>query len=261
MIEYKTDEEIELLWKSNLLVSETLAVIAVLMKPGVSTISIDRTAEEFIRDNGGIPGFLNYNGYPNTLCISVNDQIVHGIPSSYKLKNGDIVAVDCGVILNEFYGDSAYTFSIGEIDEKVQKLLDVTRQALFLGIENAKAGSRIGDISYSIQEHAEKNGFSVIRDLVGHGVGKRLHEEPQVPNFGKRSSGVKIKPGLVIAIEPMINMGKKGAIQADDGWTISTADGLPSAHFEHTVAVKKQTTEILSDFEIIDKAVRKDNSH
>jgi len=256
MIEYKTDEEIELLRESNMLVSKTLAEISTLMKPGVSTISIDKRAEEFIRDNGGVPGFLNYNGYPNTLCISVNDQIVHGIPSDYKLKNSDIVSVDCGVIMNGFYGDSAYTFKIGDVDEKVQKLMDVTRQALFLGIENARPGKRIGDISFSIQDHAEKNGFSVVRDLVGHGVGRNLHEEPQVPNFGRRGKGVKIKPGLVIAIEPMINMGGKEAKQEKDGWTIKTADGSKSAHFEHTIAVKKEKTELLSDFEIIDKAIK-----
>lgn len=255
MIFYKSKEEIELLRESNLLVGKTLAEVAKIMKPGVTTNQIDKVAEQFIRDNKAVPGFLNYRGYPNTLCISVNDSVVHGIPSDYNLKEGDIVSVDCGVIKNGYFGDSAYTFQIGEVNEKVKRLLEVTKLALYKGIEQAVVGNRIGDISFAIQNFAEYNGYTIVRELVGHGVGKNLHEEPQVPNYGRRGKGVKLKEGLVIAIEPMVNMGAKEIKQLDDGWTIKTLDGLPSAHFEHTVAVTKDGVDILSSFEYIEKVI------
>ncbi|HBS85520.1 MAG: type I methionyl aminopeptidase [Bacteroidetes bacterium GWF2_38_335] len=257
MVFYKTNEEIELLRESNLLVSKTLTEIASMMKPGINTLAIDKRAEEFIRDHGAEPGFKGYNGYPNTLCISVNDQVVHGIPSDYELKEGDIVSVDCGTKKNGFYGDSAYTFMIGEVNADIRKLLKVTRECLYLGIEKAVTGNRVGDISYAIQTHAEANGYSVVRELVGHGVGRQLHEKPEVPNYGRKGVGMKLNRGLVIAIEPMINMGKKEIKQARDGWTISTADKMPSAHFEHTVAIGDQKADILSTFDCIDKEIIK----
>jgi len=255
MIYFKTDEEIELLRLSNLLVSKTHAEIAKMMKPSVTTLQIDKVAEQFIRDHGGVPGFLHYNGFPNSLCISVNSQVVHGIPSSYELKDGDIVSVDCGVYMNKFHGDSCYTFAIGEIDEKVKRLLTVTRESLYKGIEAAVEGNRVGDISYAVQTHAEKAGYSVVRELVGHGVGRNLHESPEVPNYGSRGRGAKLKRGLVIAIEPMINMGERYINQLPDGWTIETKDKLPSAHFEHTIAINGNKPDILSNFDIIDQAL------
>lgn len=253
MVILKTEEEIELLRQSNLLVGKTLGEMKKHIKPGITTLKLDQIAEAFIRDHNAEPGFLGYRGYPNTLCISVNDTIVHGLPSSYELKEGDVVSVDCGVKMNNYFGDSAYTFEVGEIDEKVKRLLTVTKQALYTGIQNAVPGKRIGDIGYAIQKFAESNGYSVVRELVGHGVGKNLHEDPQVPNYGKRGRGVKIAAGLVIAIEPMINMGKKDIRHMTDGWTIKTLDGLPSAHFEHTIAIKKDKTDILSTFDYIEK--------
>ena len=256
MIFYKTAEEIELLRLSNLLVSKTHAAIAPLIKEGVKTIELDRIAEEFIRDNGGIPGFLDYNGFPNTLCISINDAVVHGIPDEYELVEGDIVSIDCGVLMNDFYGDSAYTFSVGELSDEKEKLLNVTKESLYLGIEQAVVGNRIGDIGFAVQRHAEENGFSVVRELVGHGVGHNLHEQPEVPNYGRRGRGAKIKEGLVIAIEPMINMGRKDVIQEEDGWTIKAKDGLPSAHFEHTMAITKGGVDILSDFSLIEEVLK-----
>ncbi len=255
MVYYKNDEEIELLRLSNQLVSKTHAEIAKHIKPGVKTIKLDQIAEEYIRDHGGIPGFLNYNGFPNSLCISLNEQVVHGIPSSLELKDGDIVSIDCGVYMNGYHGDSAYTFSIGEVDNKVKKLLKVTMECLYLGIEKAIVGNRIGDISYAIQQHAENNGFSVVREMVGHGVGRNLHEKPEVPNYGRRGKGLKMKPGLVIAIEPMINLGTKTIVQGNDGWTIKTKDGLPSAHFEHSIAIKKDGPDILSTFKYIEEVL------
>jgi len=254
MVIIKTEEEIELLRKSNLLVSATLAEIAPMMKPGVTTLEIDKRAEEFILDNGGVPGFKNYRGYPNTLCISINEMVVHGIPSSYVLKNGDIVSVDCGVYMNDFHGDSAYTFAIGEISPELMKLLDVTRKALYLGIEQAVAGKRIGDIGFAIQEYSERNNFSVVREMVGHGVGRNLHEAPEVPNHGRRGTGIKLKNGMVLAIEPMINMGDRNIVQDKDGWTIKALDGKPSAHFEHSVVIGQHKADILSDFNIIERA-------
>ncbi len=257
MIYYKTKEEVELIRKSCELVSYTHAAIVPFLKPGIKTIELDKIAEQFIRDNGAIPGFLNYNGFPNTLCISVNHHVVHGIPGDYELREGDLVSVDCGVLMNGFYGDSAYTYGIGELKSDYQKLLDVTKESLYLGINQALVGNRIGDISYAIQHHAELNGFSVVRELIGHGVGKHLHEKPEVPNYGKRGRGVKIQEGLVIAIEPMINFGKKEVVQYSDGWTIGTKDKSPSAHFEHTIAVLNGVPEILSRFDVIEEVLNK----
>jgi methionyl aminopeptidase len=253
MVLLKTDEEIELLRISNELVGKTLGEVAKFMKPGVSTIYIDRIAEEFIRDNDAIPAFLGYRGFPNSLCISVNDQVVHGIPSEYQFKDGDIVSVDCGVVKNGFVGDSAYTFTIGEVDENVRLLLKRTKESLYKGIEKAVIGNRVGDIGYAIQSYTESFGYSVVRELVGHGVGRKLHEGPEVPNFGKRGRGMKLQHGMVIAIEPMINMGVKDVRQSKDGWTISTKDGKPSAHFEHSVAVGKTKADILSTFSYIEE--------
>ncbi len=256
MIYYKTDEEIELLRESNMLVAKTHGELTKWIKAGVKTLKLDKIAEEFIRDNNAIPGFLGYGGFPNTLCISINSTVVHGIPSKYELKEGDIVSIDCGVVKNMFYGDSAYTFTVGEISSDVKKLLKVTKEALYLGIEKAIAGNRIGDIGNIIQNHAEKNGFAVVREMVGHGIGKSLHEKPEVPNYGRRGTGIKLKKGLVIAIEPMINLGRKDIIQKSDGWTVKTIDNLPSAHFEHTIAIKKGKADILSSFEFIEKVTK-----
>ena len=259
MIYLKTREEIELLRQSNLMVSKTHAAIVEFIKPGVNTLKLDQIAEEFIRDNGGVPGFLDYHGYPNSLCISINDQVVHGIPSDYILQDGDIVSVDCGVYMNGYHGDSAYTYGIGKITENDKKLLRVTKESLYKGIEQSVVGNRIGDIGFAVQNHAETNGFSVVRELVGHGVGKNLHEKPEVPNYGRRGRGPKIKEGLTIAIEPMVNMGKKEIVQAEDGWTISTRDGFSSAHFEHSLAIVNGKADILSDFSIIEKEIEKYN--
>lgn len=253
MIFIKTEEEIELMRESNLLVSKTHAMLAREIKEGVSTNRLDVLAEQFIRDHGAIPGFLNYNGYPKSLCVSVNDVVVHGIPSDYLLQCGDLVSIDCGVYKNGFHGDSAYTFTVGVVNDEVKKLIDVTRQALYLGIEQAKVGNRIGDIGFAIQNHAEKNGFSVVRELVGHGIGRSLHEKPEVPNYGRKGQGVKLTSNMVIAIEPMINLGRKNVIQMKDGWTIRTSDRKPSAHFEHTVVIRKDKADILSNFDIIDR--------
>ena len=239
MVILKTQEEIELIRQSSILVSKTLAEVGKKIKPGVTTDRLDKIAEEYIRDNKGIPGFLGYQNYPKTLCTSVNYQVVHGIPSAYILKEGDILSVDCGVILNGYYGDSAYTFEVGEVSEGVRKLLKVTRESLFKGIEEAIEGKRIGDIGNAVQTYCETEGFSVVRELVGHGIGKNLHEAPEVPNYGKRGKGIKIQEGMVLCIEPMINMGRKEIVQESDGWTVRTYDRKPSAHFELTIAVKK----------------------
>jgi methionyl aminopeptidase len=256
MIFYKTGEEIELIRNSSLLVGKTLAELAKIIKPGVTTLDLDSVAEEFIRDNGAIPGFLGYGGFPNSLCTSVNEAVVHGIPNNQPLQDGDIVSVDCGVLKDEFYGDSAYTFEVGNVSKEVKKLLQVTKECLELAIEQTKSGNRIGDIGYSVQNHAEKNGFGVVRELVGHGLGRGLHEKPEVPNYGKKGKGHKMKPGLVLAIEPMINLGKKEVSQSSDGWTIITNDKLPSAHFEHDVAILKDgKPEVLSSFEEIEKVL------
>ncbi len=252
---YKTKDEIELIRESSLLVGKTLAEVAKVIKPGMTTLSLDKVAFEFIMDSKAVPAFLNYNGFPNSLCISVNAQVVHGIPGKYELKDGDIVSVDCGVVKNEFFGDSAYTFAIGEVKEEVLQLLRITKESLYKGIEMAVVGKRIGDVASAVQTLAEANGYGVVRELVGHGIGRNLHESPEVPNYGKRGSGLKLQEGLVIAIEPMINMGTKGVKHESDGWTIVTADKMPSAHFEHTVAVGKEKADILSSFEDIEKAL------
>lgn len=257
MIQYKTDEEIRLLKQSSLLVGKTLAEVAKLIRPGVKTIELDKIAEEFIRDHGAVPGFKGYGGFPNTLCISVNEQVVHGIPNKKELKDGDIVSIDCGTIMNEFYGDSAYTFAVGEVDKEILLLLERTKESLYKGIEMAVSGKRIGDIGYEIQAYTEQFGYGVVRDLVGHGLGRNLHEKPEVPNYGKRGTGVKLKEGMVLAIEPMINLGTKDIIQEKDGWTIRTADRKPSAHFEHDVAIRKGKAEILSTFEYIEEVLNK----
>ena len=255
MIYLKTPEEIALLRASNQLVGKTLAEVAKYIKVGVTTLELDKIAEDFIRTNGAVPGFLGYGGFPNTLCVSVNDQVVHGIPSNYALKEGDIVSVDCGVLQNGYYGDSAYTFCVGKVDEKVKKMLKITKESLSLGIDSAQHGNRIGDIGYAIQKHCQAAGFSVVRKLVGHGVGRNLHEDPEVPNFGKKGAGVLLKEGMVIAIEPMINMGNRDVVQEKDGWTIRTIDGKPSAHFEHTIAIRKGKAEILSTFDYIEEVL------
>ncbi len=256
---YKTAEEIELVRLSSLLVGKTHAEVAKLIDVGVTTSKLDKVAEQFILDNGGKPGFKGYGGYPATLCISINDQVVHGIPGKYELKNGDVVSVDCGVVMNGFYGDSAYTYTVGEVKPGVAKLLKVTKECLYKGIEMAVVGKRLGDISHAVQEHAEQNGFSVVRELVGHGLGKNLHEPPEVPNFGKRGSGVVLQKGLVIAIEPMINMGKKNVYTEDDGWTVRTTDGMPSAHFEHTITIGEGKADILSTFDYIEEVLKNKN--
>jgi methionyl aminopeptidase len=255
-INYKSVEEIELIRESSLLVSKTLGEIAKVIGPGVTTIELNKLAETFIRDNGGVPAFLNYHGFPFSLCISLNDQVVHGFPGKHVLVEGDLVSVDCGVILNKYYGDSAFTFAIGEVSDTVKKLMRVTRECLDLGVEKAIAGMRVGDIGYAVQEHAEKNGFGVVKELVGHGVGTHLHEKPEVPNYGKRGSGIKLEEGMVIAIEPMINAGRAGVKFWDDGWTVSTSDKKPSAHYEHTVAVKKGKVDILSTFSYVDNVLK-----
>lgn len=255
VIPIKTEEEIELIRKSSLLVGKTLALVARHIAPGVQTIKLDRMAEEFIRDNGAVPGFKGYNGFPYTLCISVNEQVVHGFPGNDHLEDGDIVSIDCGVLMNGFYGDSAFTFGVGNVAEDVQLLMQRTRESLYKGIEKAVAGNRIGDIGHAIQEYVEGFGYSVVRDLVGHGLGKELHEKPEVPNYGRRGHGPKLKEGMVLAIEPMINLGTRAVVQEMDGWTIRTADRKPSAHFEHDVVVRSGEAEILSTFDYIEEAL------
>jgi methionyl aminopeptidase len=260
-INYKSVEEIELIRESSLLVSKTLGEIAKVIRPGITTIELNKLAETYIRDNGGVPAFLNYHGFPYSLCISLNDQVVHGFPGKHVLVEGDLVSVDCGVILNKYYGDSAFTFAIGKVSDTVKTLMRVTRECLDLGVEKAVVGMRIGDIGYAVQEHAEKNGFGVVKELVGHGVGLHLHEKPEVPNYGKRGSGIKLEEGMVIAIEPMINAGRAGVKFWDDGWTVSTSDKKPSAHYEHTVAVKKGKVDILSTFSYVDNVLKENKNN
>ncbi len=257
MLICRTSEEIELLRESNLLVSRALAEIAKHIRPGITTASLDKIAETFIRDHGAIPAFKGYGGYPATLCTSVNDEVVHGIPSDYVLMEGDIVSVDCGVVLNGYYGDSAYTFPVGEISNELRKLLEYTRASLEAGVKEAVAGNRVGDISFAVQSKAESGGFSVVREMVGHGIGTKLHEPPEVPNFGKRGTGPKLLKGVVICIEPMINMGMKDTVIRKDGWTIATADGKPSAHFEYAVAVDSGKADVLSTFRFIEDVLNK----
>lgn len=256
MIFLKTDEEIELLRISNQIVAKTLAEVAKLIAPGVSTAQLDKVAEEFIRDHGAVPGFLGYGGFPKSICTSVNDQVVHGIPSEKAfLKEGDIISVDCGAYINGFHGDSAYTFPVGEVKPEIMELLRTTKESLYLGIEQAVEGKRMGDIGSAIQSHCEAKGYSVVREMIGHGVGRNLHESPEVPNYGRKGNGTMLKTGMTIAIEPMINLGKRQLVFENDGWTTRTIDRMPSAHFEHSVAVRKGKADILSTFEYIEQVL------
>lgn len=256
MIYLKTDEEIELMRDANQLVGRTLAEIAKYIAPGVSTLQLDRVAEEFIRDNGAIPAFLGYGGFPNSICASVNEQVVHGIPSSKTiLKEGDVISIDCGTILNGFVGDSAYTFCVGEVDPAVKRLLKITKESLYKGIEAAVEGKRIGDISNVVQTYCESHNYSVVRELVGHGIGRKMHEEPEVPNYGRRGCGPLLKSGMCICIEPMINMGSKNVVFEKDGWTVRTKDHKCSAHFEHCIAIRPEGPRILSSFEFLEEVL------
>lgn len=257
MIIYKTPAEIEVMREAAQIVSRTLGLIASEVKPGVTPLYLDKIAEEYIRSQNAIPGFLGLYDFPNTLCISINEQVVHGIPTNRVLKEGDIISVDCGALYEGFYGDHAYTFEVGEVAPKIKKLLEVTKECLDLGVAETKAGNRIEDIGFVIQQHAEKHGYGVVRELVGHGIGRTMHEDPQVPNYGRRGRGKKIQEGLVIAIEPMINMGTANVKTLEDEWTIVTADGRPSAHFEHDVAVVNGKPEVLSTFKYIEEALSK----
>lgn len=256
MIYYKTSEEIALIRKSCLLVSQAHAHIASLLRPGITGLEIDQAAETLIRDHGAQPAFKGYRGFPATLCVSVNETVVHGIPHDRPFQSGDVVSVDCGVLWDGYYGDAAFTYMIGEVKPEVRQLLEVTREALSLGIAAASIGNRIGDIGFAIQDFAERvHPYGVVRELVGHGVGRHLHEEPEVPNYGKRGKGPIIREGLVIAIEPMINLGTRQVRQMADGWTVNTKDGKPSAHFEHTIAVLADGPVALSDHHVIDEAI------
>lgn len=261
MIHYKSKAEIELVRESSLLVSKTLALVASLIKPGVTTMQLDKIAFEFISDNKAVPSFKGYKGFPYTCCMSVNDAIVHGFPTNVPLKEGDVVSVDAGVYKNGFHGDSAYTFALAGVNDDAKKLLAVTKASLYKGIDKATHGGRVGDIAYAVQEYTERqHKYGVVRELVGHGLGRELHEEPQVPNYGKRGTGAKLKEGMVIAIEPMINMGTRDIITDDDGWTIRTADGKPAAHFEHTICIQKGKADILSSFKEIEAAERENGA-
>ena len=255
MIHYKSKAEIELMRESSLLVSDALAVVAAAIKPGVTTMQLDKIAETFIKDNKATASFKGYHGFPFACCISVNDAVVHGFPTNDELKDGDIVSVDVGVFKNGFHGDSAYTFAIGEIDAEIKQLLRVTKESLYKGIEKAIHGNRVVDIAYAVQNYTEKeHGYGVVRELVGHGLGRKLHEDPQVPNYGKRGTGAKLKEGMVIAIEPMINLGTKNVYHDKDGWTIRTEDGKPAAHYEHTICIQRGKADILSSFAEIEAA-------
>jgi methionyl aminopeptidase len=255
LVYYKTEAEVALMKKAATLVSKTLAEVAKILKPGITTLQVDKLCAEFVKDNNAIPSFYNYRGYPHNICASVNDVVVHGFPNNVALKDGDIVSIDMGVILNGWHGDHAYTFIIGEASEDVKKLVNITKESLYKGIEKAIVNNRIGDIAFAIQDYTEKkNKYGVVRELVGHGLGKNLHEDPNVPNFGMRGTGMKLKENLVLAIEPMINMGKKDVFTDSDGWTVKTKDGLPSVHFEHDVCVKRGKALILSDYSIIEAA-------
>ncbi len=256
MIYLKTDEEIELMRLANQLVGKTLGELAKHIKPGVTTLQLDKIAEEFIKDNGAYPAFLGYNGFPNSLCTSVNEHVVHGIPSAKTvLQEGDIVSVDCGTVLNDFVGDSAYTFCVGEVSPEVKDLLKTTKESLYLGIEQAVEGKRIGDISYAVQSHCESKGYSVVRELVGHGIGRKMHEAPEVPNYGSRGRGPLLRNGMCICIEPMINLGSKNVTFEQDGWTVRTKDRKCSAHFEHCIAIRPEGPQILSSFEFIEQVL------
>jgi len=260
MVIYKTDEEIELIRKSCLLVCKTLAHVGSMLKPGITGTEIDREAETFIHDHGAKPVFKGYNGFPSTLCVSVNEAVVHGIPKDKPFENGDVVSIDCGVFMNNFCGDAAYTFPIGDVDDRIMHLLKVTKTSLHRGIDKARVGNRMGDIGFAIQYYCErKHKYSIVRELVGHGIGQNMHESPEVPNYGKRSKGIRLRDGLTIAIEPMVNLGKKEVMQANDGWTILAKDRLPSAHYEHTIAIRKDGPDILSDHKIIERAIKKND--
>jgi len=253
MIHLKTGEEIQLIRESAQILGKAHGEIARLVKPGVKTKELDKVAEEFIRDHGGVPSFKNYNGFPSTLCISVNEVVVHGFPSDYVLRETDIISVDCGVLYKGYHSDSAYTYPLEGVASDTLLLLERTYTSLYKGIEQAKAGNRTGDIAHAIQGYVEAFGYGVVRELVGHGVGKSLHEDPEIPNFGKRGKGVKLVEGMVFAIEPMINKGTKNVVQERDGWTIRTADRKPSAHFEHTVAIWNDRTEVLTTHQYIEE--------
>ena len=251
MVKIKTAEEIELMRESALVVSKTLGIIAREVKPGVTTLELDKIAEEHIRDLGAIPGFLGLYNFPNTLCASPNAQVVHGVPNAEPLKEGNIISIDCGALKNGFYGDHAYTFTVGEVTPETEKFLRTTKESLYIGIGQFKAGKRVGDIGYAIQQYCENEGYGVVRELVGHGIGRKMHEDPEIPNYGKRGRGKKFVEGMVIAVEPMINMGTKRIEQQNDGWTILTADGKFSAHFEHNIAIVNGKAELLSTFNYI----------
>lgn len=255
-IYYKSPEEVELIRESAMLVARTLAEVARVIAPGVTTRKLNSIAETYIKDNGAVPAFLNYNGFPYSLCISPNEQVVHGFPGEYVIREGDLISVDCGVIKNGFFGDSAYTFSIGEVDPLRQRLVEVTQECLRRAVETAVAGSRIGDIGFAVQSLAEENGFGVVRELVGHGVGVKLHEKPDVPNYGRRGTGMKLEEGMVIAIEPMINAGTPNVKFWSDGWTVTSRDNQPSVHFEHTVAIKKGKADVLSTFSFVEEVLK-----
>ncbi len=259
MIHFKSKEEIEIIAESAQILGKAHAEVAKAVEPGISTLALDKIAETFIRDHGGVPSFKDYNGFPASLCISMNEHVVHGIPGVYELKEGDIASIDCGVYYKGFHSDSAYTYAVGQVEASVEQLLDTTKASLYKGIEKMVVGNRIGDIGAAIQAYVEEAGFSVVRELVGHGIGKNLHESPEVPNYGKKGRGTLIKEGLVIAIEPMVNLGKKSVVQARDGWTIYTADRQPSAHYEHTVALVDGEAKILTTFEYIEQVLKAKN--
>jgi len=256
MIFLKSDEEIELLRISNQIVAKTLAELAKLIQPGVSTEQLDKVAYEFIKDNGAVPGFLGYSGYPKSICTSVNEQVVHGIPNEKVfLEDGDIISVDCGVYKNGFHGDSAYTFCVGDVKPEIVDLLRTTKESLYKGIEQSQEGRRLGDVGNAIQSHCEARGYSVVREMIGHGVGRNLHEAPEVPNYGRKGNGIMLKSGMTIAIEPMINMGSRNLVFEKDGWTTRTIDRKPSAHFEHSIAIRRGKADILSSFEYIEQVL------
>lgn len=259
MIFYKTPQEIEILREAAQIVSRTLGKVAEAIEIGITPLELDAMAEAYIRSQNAYPGFLGMYDFPNSLCISINDQVVHGIPDNRPIQDGDIVSVDCGSLFEGFYGDHAYTFGVGNVAPETVELLKVTKECLQIGIDQARSGNRIGDIGYHIQHHAESHGYGVVRELVGHGVGRQMHEDPQVPNYGRRGKGKKIKEGLVIAIEPMINLGTERVVQLDDGWTIKTGDNKPSAHFEHDVAVVDGKPDVLSTFKYVEEALKGKN--
>ncbi len=260
-IEIKTASEIELMRTASLLASDTLAYLAGILRPGLDGGEIDKTGEEYIRDHGAVPGFLGYRGFPGSLCISINECVVHGIPNGYELQEGDVISIDCGILKDGFYGDVAFTFAIAPLTDEVKKLLEVTRECLDLAVEQAIVGNRIGDIGYAVQHHAEKvHGYGVVRELVGHGLGRNLHEKPDVPNYGRRGSGQRLKEDMAIAIEPMVNLGTRKIKQLRDGWGIVTKDGKASAHYEHDVIIKPDQADVLSDHDRIDREVKRNDN-